>query len=331
MSTKSWITLLTVLTLMLPFMVHCNSKRILGPKEIFEWTVYTMADGLVRNLIFDVAIDSLDRVWIGTGGGINVFDGVKWDTIDANDGLPYKSIHVLHFDQQGNLWIGSGDNGNGLVKYDGTTFTLYTTADGLSDNRILAIASQQDGTIWVGTTFGGACKFDGTSWQIFDTQYLSHSNVRSIYVENDSSIWFGTSNGVTHYDGQAWTRYLGRDEAEPVGYYKIIEAIDFDYHKTGWFAFSDGVYKYESDTFTLALFNNFEIYGISDIAHYGSEQLWFSSYSMGVFRYRQGVWENYSMSDGLPTTWISSVEADSKGNFWFGTQSGLVKLTILSD
>lgn len=306
----------------------CSSDRITGPKETLEWTVYTTADGLVRNLIFDVAIDSLDRIWIGTLAGINVFDGVKFDTIDAADGLPYKNIHVLHFDRRGNLWIGSGDNGNGLVKYDGTTFTLYTTADGLSDNRILAIASQPNGTIWVGTSAGGACRFDGNNWQCFDTHYVNHPNVQAVYVENDSSIWFGSADGVTHYDGKVWSRYLRLMEAEPIGYYKQIRAIDFDYQKTGWFAFSDGVYKYESDTFALALFNNFEIYGISDIAHYGNEQLWFSSYSKGVYRYRHGVWENYSMSDGLPTTWVSSVEVDSKGIFWFGTGSGLVKLNI---
>jgi len=310
------------------FWVHCNSKRVIGPKETFEWTVYTIADGLVRNPIFDLAIDSLDRVWIGTLGGINVFDGIKWDTIDVSDGLPYKYATVLHFDHQGNLWIGSGGDANGLVKYDGTSFTLYTTADGLSDNRIESIGSQPNGTIWVGTQEGGACRFDGNQWTCFDTHYVNHVQVYSIYCENDSSIWFGTSDGVTHYNGHQWIKYLRAFGSEPEGFFKQIWAIEIDSMENIWFGCSVGIYKHIDGSIKWVFGSTHDRPEISDIEADSRGNLWCSSYASGFYLYRNGVWSNYSMQDGLPTTWVSSVESDSKGNIWFGTQSGLVKLTI---
>lgn len=312
--------------------LNCGSERITGPKEVLNWKVYTTADGLSHNAISDIAIDKQDRIWVATLWTINVFDGVKWDTIDASDGLPYENARVLHFDHQGNLWIGSGGNGNGLVKYDGTKFTLFTTADGLSDNRILSIGSQSDGTIWVGTVFGGVCRFDGTQWQCFnDTTYLGSSEVWSTFVENDSSIWFGNQDGVSRYDGKTWIKYLGfYSDTFPNGWHypKDVYSIGFDHQGRGWFGFSRGVYEYSNGEFHLTILDNYNNVTISDIAADSKGKVWFSSFTRGAYCFDAGVWTNYSLADGMPSTWASSVAVDSKGNIWFGTEEGLVKLQV---
>ena len=333
MSKKFRFTQITLLVAMILSMINCDTKNVLGPEETLEFTVYTTADGLNYDLIYDIAIDSLDRIWIATWWGINVFDGQKWDTIDASDGLPYENARVLHFDHQGNLWIGSGGNGNGLVKFDGTTFTHYTTSDGLSDNSIESIGSQPDGTIWVGTSSGGACKFDGIQWFCYDTNYVNWYQVLSIYAESDSSVWFGTSDGVTHFDGKSWAKYFFREDTAPNGlhYPKVIWAIDFDQRGTGWFGFPQGIYMYCGREFHIKTFGDFESVGISDITDDDIGNVWFSSYSKGTYRYHNGMWTNYSTEAGLPTTWVSSVEVDSRGGIWFGTQEGLVKLTVGSN
>lgn len=317
--------------LLLLVILECKSDRILNPKGNLDWKTYTTADGLSYNLIYDLAVDSLDRIWIATLKGINVFDGVKWDTIDASDGLIFDNARVLHFDRQGNLWIGYGGNGNGLVKYDGTSFTRYTTADGLSDNSIESIASQSDGTIWVGTDAGGACKFDGNNWVCFDTNYVNFWQVWSVYVQNDSSIWFGTADGVTHYDGKSWTKYLRIFETEPnpLGYYyKQITAIGFDSRNTGWFGFAYGVYKYCNGEFHIDMIDYSEYVTISDIAEDKQGRVWLSSYAKGVYCNWNGTWYNYSVGQGLPDTYVTSVEVDSKGDVWFGTGEGLTRLSF---
>jgi ligand-binding sensor domain-containing protein len=319
---------LSVCLLTQMFSMNCDSKKVLGPEETLEWTIYTTADGLNYDLIYDIAIDNQDRIWIATWWGINVFDGQKWDTIDASDGLPYENARVLHFDYQGNLWIGSGGNGNGLVKYDGTTFTLYTTTDGLSDNRIESIGSQPNGTIWVGTVFGGTCRFDGSQWTCFDTSYVNHRHILSIYGESDSSIWFGTSDGVTHYDGNNWNKYLRvSDSVEPVQWYKQIRAITFDTNGFGWFGFFAGVYRYFNYEFEFI--DDYVLDNISDIVESAKGGMWFSSYSDGVYRYWKNGWTNYSIADGLPDYYVTSIAEDSKGIVWFGTGKGLVKLHVL--
>ncbi len=302
--------------------LSCNSDRVLNPIQNLEWKTYTTADGLVRNLIFDLAVDSLDRVWIGTLAGINVFDGVTFDTIDASDGLPFKNVKVLHFDNQHNLWFGSG---GGLAKFDGSVFTVYTESDGLSDNWIEGIGSQPNGTIWVGTFFGGACYFDGSQWTCYDTQYVNHLSVLSVLAESDSSVWFGTADGVTHYDGTNWNKYLRvSDNVEPEQWYKQIEAIAFDSYGVRWFGFFAGVYRYSSGKFKFV--DELKLAGISDIAIDKSGRVWFTSYSEGVYCYWNGGWSNFTVADGLPDNYVTSVAIDSKGNIWFGTGNGLTTL-----
>lgn len=312
--------------------MNCNSNKVTAPKEVLNLTVYTSANGLSNNGIDDLAIDQQDRIWIGTLYGLNVFDGMNWDTINAGDGLPYEYDKVLHFDKQGNLWIGSYCNGNGLIKYDGQAFRLFTTADGLSDNAIMSIASQSDGTIWVGGCINRACRYDGINWECFEDSSYLNTQVISICVENDSSIWFGTGDGVSHYDGKTWKKYLGPFESKQApygGYYrKRIEAVYFDRQNIGWFAFQYGVYMYYGGTFHQIILDDYGLTGISDIAQDLNGDIWFGSYSKGIYRYRKGIWTNFSMEDGLPSTWISSVEIDSKGDIWFGTLKGLVRVTM---
>ncbi|EQB62787.1 MAG: Two-component system sensor histidine kinase [candidate division Zixibacteria bacterium RBG-1] len=310
----------------------CDSNRILNPEEKLEWKTYTTADGLSYNIVDDLAVDSRDRIWIATFRGINVFDGVKWDTLNSSDGLPFEYAEVLHFDKQGNLWIGKRANGNGLIKYDGTTVTTFTTADGLSDNNIQSIASQDDGTIWVGTFYGGVCRYDGIKWVCFDTQYVNHRTVYSIYVENDRSIWFSTADGVTHYDGLKWTKYLRRFETEPnpLGYYyfKQIHSIGFDRLYVGWFGFNYGVYKYEYGVFKIIKFDDYEYVTVNDVSVDSLSGVWFTTYSRGIYYYRNGAWNNYTVGDGLPDNYVTSVVVDSKGVIWFGTGEGLTRLQL---
>ncbi len=69
------------------------------------WTVYDIEDGLPSNNIQAIALDSLNRLWVGTTGGVSYFDGERWmayhqlDTRtlaigQACEGCPFDSDHI---------------------------------------------------------------------------------------------------------------------------------------------------------------------------------------------------------------------------------------------
>jgi ligand-binding sensor domain-containing protein len=110
------------------------------------------------NYIVALEVDNDGVVWCGTwGGGLSSFDGEKWRSYTAADGLPGNHVFMLHVDPAGELWIGTN---NGLARLDNGQFTRFTTEDGLFSNRIFSMATAGDGSKWVGG-FGGVARITG--------------------------------------------------------------------------------------------------------------------------------------------------------------------------
>ena len=47
----------------------------------------TTEDGLINNEVWDIRVDSLDRLWITTGGGLSCYDHGNWTSVDSKTGL----------------------------------------------------------------------------------------------------------------------------------------------------------------------------------------------------------------------------------------------------
>lgn len=110
------------------------------------------------NYIISMQIDRDGAVWCGTwGGGLARFDGKTWRNYTMSDGLPGNHIFMLHYDQDGILWIGTN---NGVARFDGSKFTILTTADGLFSNTVFSMATAPDRTRWIGS-FGGVARLTG--------------------------------------------------------------------------------------------------------------------------------------------------------------------------
>ena len=74
-------------------------------------------------------------------------------------------VWTITDDAQGNLWIGTIDNG--VWKSDGKTVTNYTTKNGLLIDAIWTIYKDKKGELWFGTDGDGVYKFNGTLFEKF--------------------------------------------------------------------------------------------------------------------------------------------------------------------
>jgi ligand-binding sensor domain-containing protein len=185
---------------------------------------------LINEWVYALDIDSQDRVWFGTEGGISMYDGASWrewshkDGLGAanieqypassNTGLGTRSRHDLSVLEQGrqtynpsyvfslivnerddSVWAGTW--GGGVSHFDGNTWTNYTTADGLASNIVYSIAQDPNGTLWFGTS-NGLSRYDGQSWINYDTHTgLLENNVYAIAPTASGELWVGTKNGVS--------------------------------------------------------------------------------------------------------------------------------------
>jgi len=189
---------------------------------------HTYLGELVNEWVYGLDIDSKDRVWIGTEGGINMFDGNTWKTwthkeglgaeneqnlpLSTNTGLGTRSRHdlsvmsegqqtynpdyvfALIVDKDDTIWAGTW--GGGVSHFDGKTWTNFTVKDGLAGNIVYSIAQDAKGGLWFGTN-GGLSYFDGKIWHGFNrSNGLLDNNVYAIAPTSNGQVWVGSRSGV---------------------------------------------------------------------------------------------------------------------------------------
>jgi hypothetical protein len=101
------------------------------------WNFYPGRD---LNTPQGIAVDSQDRVWVGTlSGGLWLFENKSWLTFTPqNSALASYNVSVLAVDAADRIWVGTAW---GLHIVDGETWTSYQMSNSdLADDNIVAIA-----------------------------------------------------------------------------------------------------------------------------------------------------------------------------------------------
>ncbi|MFC2098245.1 two-component regulator propeller domain-containing protein, partial [Bacteroidota bacterium] len=81
-----------------------------GYNTLENWTIYNKGNGLVDNFVQTMAFDSSGKLWVGTKGGLSVFDGSEWTNYTIQDGLTSNNILCIICDKHGTVYLGT-DNG----------------------------------------------------------------------------------------------------------------------------------------------------------------------------------------------------------------------------
>ena len=193
----------------------------------------TLNKNLSSNIIQIVYEDSKKRLWIGTGGGLDLYERNKNAFINfTNDpGNPYSLSSnqvqscVLE-DGNGNLWVGTW---NGLNKIpasdlmnvfshpDSVRFIRYRfqpdVKNSLSDERIISAYKDAKGNLWFGTYGGGLNLLASDQQEIKGGKFIHYtiknglpSNI--IYrIEPDDmgDLWISTDNGLSMFNPEKKT------------------------------------------------------------------------------------------------------------------------------
>ncbi len=177
----------------------------------------SLSDNQVRAL----ALDRLGNLWVGTQGGLNLYDRDSKTFIryrhDPNNPASLSDDHVLSIleDRTGNLWIGTV---SGLNRFDRPTTGFHrllhdpTDRLSLSQDRVRILFEDQDGRLWIGTD-GGMNLFDRDRQQFHRYQHsptdpssLSQDRVMSIYQDRGQVMWIGTwGGGVNQWNPAIWS------------------------------------------------------------------------------------------------------------------------------
>jgi len=292
--------------------------------ELRHWTSWSVTQGsLPDNRVTALALDSAGRVWVGTSGGLAVYEAEQFRLLRAaNSPLPDNQVTALARDAAGRMWVGSE---SGVCAVAEEEWDCYTAADmGLPEARVRALAADGRGWLWVGTRAGLAV-WDGAAWQNagdFDRVVLS------LAVDRAGRVWIGTDQGLVVHDPVTgvWSSYTAFSSGLTAN---GVRALAADAQGGVWVGTGGGgLCHFDLATWACYSTANSDIpwNTISALAVDAAGRVWVATEKPlqggGAVAVFDGAdWRSYTtINSGLAHGQVSAILQDGEGRLWFGTQ-----------
>jgi signal transduction histidine kinase/ligand-binding sensor domain-containing protein/DNA-binding response OmpR family regulator len=186
-----------------------TAGRIYAQDNHYQFSRLDIGDGLSNNAINCIYKDNKGFVWIGTGSGLNRYDGYTFKVFKHSEdttALSDDDITGIFEGPFGKLWIATL---GGLNIYDPAEDRFEHDADkqlkklGVPDNYIWDIKKDHSGNFWFVHTSYGIYKYQPRDGKILHIQHNAKGN-KSLYSNNiagiaespDGSIWVVYRNGM---------------------------------------------------------------------------------------------------------------------------------------
>ncbi len=305
------------------------------------WTFYTeWSDSnagiplLPNNVVTSIAIDDSGKVWIGTMGGIAMFDGGVWRWITPhNSSFPGWFVKVI-VPSCDAIWVGTDCSGLVKLDYTGRVLDVYDAGSGyLPSNGVHAVYVASDSSVWIGMFHGGVAVLDHGTWRYYDSSSgLPDEDVFAITEVNDT-IYVGTSGGgAAYFDGTGFVPLLSIGPHSLGGAY--IHALTEHGGKLYAGTFGYGVAKWDSSGWSLIGPDTTSRTVASAILPHGIK---FFADTMLVSAYDGGIWKFFGPGitkleipgNGDQTTTAFTFAVDTfRSLLWVGTLRGVKTLNM---
>jgi diguanylate cyclase (GGDEF)-like protein len=256
------------------------------------------------------------NLWIAFQGlGLGRMQGKKLDLFSTLSGLPSSNPDWLMEDRELNLWVGWADSGVSMLR--DARFTMFGKPEGLSSDSISSVVQSADGSLWLGTPDAGLNRLQVNSVRIYSTKDgLADKAVLGLLQGREGSLWVGSGSGsITRIKNSRFTIFRMDGPLSPE-----VPAIAEDRAGNVWFGFDmpNGLARLRDGHFKhLPLEGRVKALAIAP-----DGALWIASYLHGLTRLKNGIFQTYSMRDGLSNLFLTSVYVDPQGVVWAGTALG---------
>lgn len=289
-------------------------------------------DAFARTLEFK----SDDELWVGTEKGLYIYNlttnKITHLTVPDQDdsyALSDNAIYSIYRDSENGMWVGSYFGGVNYYPYQWTYFEKFYPREEIKffGRRVREICEGNDGTLWIGTEDKGLFNFDPETEKMVPFEHPDiYKNVHALCLDGDD-LWVGTfSRGLNKVNLRTrQVKHYFKDKGEG----SLTASDAFTVCKTAtediWIGTTSGLFKYNRsfDNFThIPQLGNLFVY---DILEDFEGNLWFATFSNGVFSYNTQTqqWKSYLSNEkdstSLSYNKVISICEDSKKRLWFMT------------
>jgi ligand-binding sensor domain-containing protein/two-component sensor histidine kinase len=315
----------------------------------------TTKDGLSNNYVNAILKDRKGFVWIGTGDGLNRYDGKNfisfYHSIYEKNSISHNDVYCLLEDNIGYIWIGTF---NGLCRLNAYTseITRIPLPNDAQDTAFFTVSDIQqnphNGAIWVSTNKGLFWVNQKKNELVQGADYepgklLSQLTIYKMLVNEPDSFWLATYEGLTRYCPSTgkYRSYKMPSHTAVAG--TLVKSIYMDKSKKLWLGtWGRGLQSFDPVTGTFKRFLPREdlgersdaniIYNITQTGYPGEDSiLWIAADAVGLlaFNMQTQKFKAYSADDvnnrrGLYGHGISFCVAEPEG-LWIGGSNGLYR------
>ncbi len=318
-----------------------------------------MDDGLAHNYVLSMFQDSRGLLWVGTYGGVQVFDGYRFNHFNiigkelANK-ISNTTVHVILEDKNGDMWFGT-ENGLNHYEVKSGRMTVYLSISEdpttIAGTNIRAIDEDENGTLWIGTYEGGLSKLDIVTKKIEriviedqNENRIQGPYINTLFRDQKNKLWIGTeANGLYVFDTETEKmdqKIMG--QLQSLNSVTINSIYQDDFGKIWIGTWDQGLWKYDSEIEEIEQFvsttkpNSISGNIIRTICRQDANHIWVGTYGQGLnlLDLRSDQFERVKIksfdeeNNAQDFIWSSHYSA---GNFvWFGSfGKGMYKLNSL--
>jgi len=277
---------------------------------------YSIENGLSESVIHSMIQDEMGFIWLGTGFGLNRFDGVEFKKWYEEDGLPNNRVNALLQSSEDKIWIGTDA---GLAYLENDSIYSPDIFEPVLESVVLSIYEDTDGAIWVATEGNGLWKYktSGEFTNVSTQHGYRHMMARTVVEDSQQVIWVGTSEGLFSYDGTNFKKHRSSEGIPEVS----INEMKISDSQELWMATDAGLIKKLGDTVTIYDaewgLNDDKLYSLSFV----DDGVWVGSESGASF-FDGNTFENYTSENGLNAKIVYETMIDREHNVWLGTLGG---------
>jgi len=168
----------------------------------------SVKNGLPGNIIYNIFKDHESNLWLSCWGyGLTKFSGNRFIHYTTADGLLHNSAQCMVQDNDGKLWIGSGNGLNILHKGE-----ITTPIREITNETVFSIVKDKQNGIWFSTTKAIYYYKDAKLKKYSEKDGIKAFPATAMAIDNTGNVWMGSwSGGVTKFDGKTFLNYTVND------------------------------------------------------------------------------------------------------------------------
>ena len=290
----------------------------------WRWTEFDRRSGLAGE-INDIFEDRDGNIWFATRKGAQKYDGLRWTTYTAEDGLPYSRVHKISQTRDGTIWIFSGtgqtaEPAAAATRLVEATDTIPEMSTDIFEGwrSIEGFLEAEDGSLWLNLhgylpDIHDLRRYANGRWETVDQPARSEFDP---IQDRNGDIWIGTRGesepSVLRFDGVRWTQVnFDPGFAEPSNF----RAVSLDAAGHIWVCHGGNQDNAGVSRFTDGQWEHHPLPSAWILWHASDGTTWVGGNGT-VSRYRKGHWQTYPSTDLRHLTGITLGRNSSDGSFW---------------